>query len=351
MAMHRWHGRYNRGMMRLAHIPTPLDEAPRLSAEVGLRILVKRDDMTGLALGGNKARKLDHLMADAVEKGCTTVVTAGGAQSNFARMTAAAAASLGMACHLVLGGAAPAHVSGNLVLDRLFGAHLHFSGTEDWGVMEAEVERIAADIGPSAYPMPVGGATPVGALGYVHAADELLSQMDAPPDWIVLADGSGGTHAGLLAGLPASVRVLGIDVSRPPTPLSVIVPKLAEKTGIACGTAAAGGSSHHRRPYRPEVRLDHARSAGRGATGGTHRGSRARSGLHREGDGGFARGRARRANRRDCRVLAHRGCGRTVRRRVLGVLTDVPAWLRESRGAITRVVRPPGGLRWLSRSA
>jgi 1-aminocyclopropane-1-carboxylate deaminase/D-cysteine desulfhydrase-like pyridoxal-dependent ACC family enzyme len=89
--------------------------------------------------------------------------------------------------------------------------------------------------------MPVGGATPVGALAYVHAADELLAQMPEPPDWIVIADGSGGTHAGLLAGLPASVRVLGVDVSRPPVPLSVIVPKLAAKTAALAGRAAPGG--------------------------------------------------------------------------------------------------------------
>jgi 1-aminocyclopropane-1-carboxylate deaminase/D-cysteine desulfhydrase-like pyridoxal-dependent ACC family enzyme len=151
--------------------------------------------------------------------------------------------------------------SGNLVLDRLFGATLHFAASEDWSVLEAEVDRIAGAIGPKAYAMPVGGATPVGALAYVHAADELLAQMaagdvrrmgvdarddaraDVPPkpDWIVIADGSGGTHAGLLAGLPASVRVLGIDVSRPPTPLSVIVPRLAAKTASLAGRPAPAG--------------------------------------------------------------------------------------------------------------
>lgn len=225
----------------LAQLPTPLDEAPRLSAELGLRVLVKRDDQTGLALGGNKARKLDYLLKDALEKGCDTLVTAGGSQSNFCRMTAAAAARYGMACHLVLSGDAPPHYSGNLVLDRLFGAELHFSGSDDWGVLEAEVKRTAAELGTKAYPMPIGGATPVGALSYVEAADELLAQMDAPPDWLVLADGSGGTHAGLLAGLPASVRVLGVDVSRPPTPLSVTVPKLAAKTMALAGRSGPMG--------------------------------------------------------------------------------------------------------------
>lgn len=225
----------------LAHLPTPLDEAPRLSAELGLRLLVKRDDMTGLALGGNKARKLDYLLKDAIEKGCDTLVTAGGAQSNFCRMTAAAAARFGMSCHLVLSGDVPIHYSGNLVLDRLFGAELHFHGTDDWVELEAEVKRMAAELGPQAYAMPIGGATPIGALSYVAAAEELLSQMDAPPDWIVLADGSGGTHAGLLAGLPASVRVLGIDVSRPTTPLTVTVPNLAAKTAALAGRSAPIG--------------------------------------------------------------------------------------------------------------
>jgi D-cysteine desulfhydrase family pyridoxal phosphate-dependent enzyme len=225
----------------LAHLPTPLDEAPRLSAELGLRVLVKRDDQTGLALGGNKARKLDYLLKDAIDKGCDTLVTAGGSQSNFCRMTAAAAARNGMACHLVLSGDAPAHYSGNLVLDRLFGAELHFAGSDDWGVLEAEVKRMAGELGPKAYAMPIGGATPVGALSYVAAADELLAQMDAPPDWLVLADGSGGTHAGLLAGLPASVRVLGVDVSRPPVPLSVTVPKLATKTAALAGRSGPMG--------------------------------------------------------------------------------------------------------------
>jgi D-cysteine desulfhydrase family pyridoxal phosphate-dependent enzyme len=225
----------------LSVLPTPLDEAPRLSAELGVRVLVKRDDLTGLALGGNKARKLDYLLREAIENGCDTVVTTGGQQSNFCRMTAAACAKLGLGCRLVLGGGAPKRDSGNLVLDRLFGAEVTFPGTEDWAELEAEVKRIAEATGPRAYPMPVGGATPVGALAYVEAAGELLSQMPLPPDWIVLADGSGGTHAGLLAGLPREVRVLGIDVSRPPTPLTVSVPRLAAKTATLAGRPAPAG--------------------------------------------------------------------------------------------------------------
>ena len=228
----------------LAYLPTPLDDAPRLSAAVGARVLVKRDDLTGLALGGNKARKLEYLLGDALAQGCDTLVTAGGAQSNFCRMTAAAAARLGMSCHLVLGGDDPGALTGNLLLDRLFGAELHFAGTTGWAALEAEVMRLAATIGPRAYPMPIGGATPVGALAYIAAADEILAQMPQPPDWIVLADGSGGTHAGLLAGLPATVRVLGVDVSRPPVPLSVTVPKLAAKAAALAGREAPAGECH-----------------------------------------------------------------------------------------------------------
>ncbi len=213
----------------LAQLPTPLDEAPRLSGALGARILVKRDDLTGLALGGNKARKLEYLVRDAIDHGCNTLVTAGGAQSNHARMTAAAAAKMDLACHLVLGGVAPVRLSGNLVLDELFGARLHFTGTDDWTVWQSEVKRLASELGPKAYAIPIGGSTPVGALGYVQAADELMEQMPAPPDWIVVATSSGGTQAGLLAGLPPSVRVLGIDVARPSPPLSETVPKLAAR--------------------------------------------------------------------------------------------------------------------------
>lgn len=225
----------------LSVLPTPLDEAPRLSAELGVRLLVKRDDLTGLALGGNKVRKLDFLLRDAVEKGCDTVIATGGQQSNFCRIAAAACARLGLRCILVLGGDEPQRPSGNVLLDRLFGAEIRFMGSEDWTVLEAEVQRLASELGDRAYHMPVGGATPVGALAYVHAADELLSQMPHPPDWIVIADGSGGTHAGLLAGLPREVKVLGIDVSRPPVPLSVIVPKLAAKTATIAGRPAPAG--------------------------------------------------------------------------------------------------------------
>jgi D-cysteine desulfhydrase family pyridoxal phosphate-dependent enzyme len=228
----------------LAQLPTPLDPAPRLSEAVGVEIFVKRDDQTGLALGGNKARKLEHLAADARARGCDTLVAAGGVQSNFARMTAAAAARLDMRCHLVLSGRVPARSTGNLILDRLFGATVHFAGSADWRTLEDGVVKLAQEIGPGAYPMPIGGATAVGALGYVSAADELLAQMETPPDWVVLADGSGGTHAGLLAGLPAAVQILGVDVARPYRPHAERVPELAAETAKLAGRPLPGGAFH-----------------------------------------------------------------------------------------------------------
>jgi D-cysteine desulfhydrase family pyridoxal phosphate-dependent enzyme len=223
---------------RFVQAPTPLDEAPRLSAALGLQVLVKRDDLTGLALGGNKARKLELLVADAIARGCDTLIATGGAQSNFARMAAAAAARSGLACHLVLSGSEPDEDSGNLVLDRLFGATVEFAGTEHWTELERRVAAVAERLGPRAYPMPVGGSTPLGALAYVDAASELLVQLGGAPDWVVVADGSGGTHAGLLAGLPHDVRVLGVDVARPPVPLVKHVAKLAAATAALAGRPA-----------------------------------------------------------------------------------------------------------------
>ena len=234
---------------RFVHAPTPLDEAERLSAELGVRVLVKRDDQTGLALGGNKARKLELLVADALARGCDTLIATGGAQSNFARMTAAAAARCGLACHLVLSGREPEHDSGNLVLDRLFGATVEFAGTDHWTELERRVAAVAERLGPRGYPMPVGGSTPLGALAYVDAANELLVQLDRAPDWVVVADGSGGTHAGLLAGLPREVRVLGVDVARPPVALVKHVARLAAATAALAGRAA---------PANEPIVVDHA---------------------------------------------------------------------------------------------
>jgi D-cysteine desulfhydrase family pyridoxal phosphate-dependent enzyme len=231
----------------LAHGPTPLERLDRLSDWLGgPRLFVKRDDQTGLALGGNKARKLEHLCAEALAQGCDTLVTGGGPQSNHCRMTAAAANRLGLQCHLALAGSAPDRPTGNLLLDHLLGARLHPTAAREYYEIEASIEAVADDVraaGGRPYAIPVGGASVTGALGYVDAARELVGQLEEPLDWIVVADGSGGTHAGLLAGLDAATRILGIDVGTRPD-LDERVPELASATAAAIDRPAPSGELH-----------------------------------------------------------------------------------------------------------
>jgi D-cysteine desulfhydrase family pyridoxal phosphate-dependent enzyme len=234
----------------------------------GPRLFVKRDDQTGLALGGNKARKLEHLCAEALARGCDTLVTGGGPQSNHCRMTAAAANRLGLHCHLALAGAggwgvsprqgrreppeaAPDRPTGNLLLDHLLGARLHPTAAREYYEIEASIEAVADEVraaGGRPYAIPVGGASVTGALGYVDAARELTGQLEEPLDWIVVADGSGGTHAGLLAGLDANsrtsnTRILGVDVGTRPD-LDERIPELAAATAAALELPAPGGELH-----------------------------------------------------------------------------------------------------------
>lgn len=243
--------------VRLAQLPTPLEPMDRFSEWLGgPRVLVKRDDLTGLALGGNKARKLELLCGEARARGCDVLVTGGGAQSNHARMTAAAANRLGLDCHLAVGGTEPSVYSGNLLLDRVLGASLHFTGAESYYEVESAIEALAARLaadGRRPFAMPIGGASVTGAAAFVDAADELLAQLhesrkEEAVDWIVVADGSGGTHAGLLAGLGGAARVLGVDVGTRPD-LDDVVPRLAAEVATRTGRAAP----------RDEVVLDHAR--------------------------------------------------------------------------------------------
>jgi L-cysteate sulfo-lyase len=198
----------------LGHWPTPLEPAPALSEYLGLRagdLWVKRDDLTAL-VGGNKVRKLEHTVGAALAEGADVLVTTGAEQSNHARATAAAAARLGLGCVLVLGGTPPATPTGNALLDRLFGAELVW--TDDLERTAGQVVERLRDAGRRPYRVPFGGSGPVGALGYREAADELLAQR---PDLahVVVAVGSGGTMAGLVAGLGAG-RVLGVDVGAVP---------------------------------------------------------------------------------------------------------------------------------------
>jgi D-cysteine desulfhydrase family pyridoxal phosphate-dependent enzyme len=207
---------------QLAHIPTPVDEAPRLSDALGVPICVKRDDLTGLAMGGNKARKLTRLVADALDQGCDVLVTGGGVQSNHVRQTAGAAARLGLDAHVVLGAARVSDLetpAGNVLLDTLFGASVECVDTDEYDGIEQAITDAAARLraaGLNPYAIPVGGASPPGVAAYVDAARELTEQRP-DVDVVFIADGSGGTHAGLLTGFGADgPRVIGIDVGARP---------------------------------------------------------------------------------------------------------------------------------------
>ena len=190
--------------VHLAHLPTPIEDAPRLAKRYGLsRLLIKRDDQTGLTGGGNKARKLEYLMGDALAKGADVILTDGGPQSNHARMTAGAARKLGLDVRLVLAGPDFDEFQGNLLLDVLLGAEILFLRDKDVPEMEDGMSRIAEELraqGRTPYIVPIGGSTPVGALGYVRAMEELRGQIGDEPVQIVLAVGSCGTFAGTVLG-------------------------------------------------------------------------------------------------------------------------------------------------------
>ena len=225
--------------LALSQLPTPLEPADRLGAHLGLRpgsLWVKRDDQTGLAGGGNKVRKLEYLCADALAQDCDTLVTGGGRQSNHVRMTAAAANKLGLHCTIVLGGGRPERPSGNVVLDELLGPEIVWADDWDYYAVEAEIdaacERLRA-AGRRPYAMPIGGASVVGALGYVQGGLELLEQ--APDvDLVVTADGSGGTHAGLAVALGDFDKVFGVDVGARPD-LDTQVPAKAKEVAALTG--------------------------------------------------------------------------------------------------------------------
>jgi D-cysteine desulfhydrase family pyridoxal phosphate-dependent enzyme len=241
----------------LVHLPTPLEPARRLGQALGFEadaLWIKRDDCTGLAGGGNKARKLAYLCADALAQGCDTLVTGGGRQSNHVRMTAAAANKLGLDCTVVISSRPPAVPTGNVVLDLLLRPDIVWAGDLDYYALEAVIDEEADRLereGKKPYRMPIGGASVTGALGYLHAADEL------PPDvqLVVVADGSGGTHAGLVAGLGDHNRVLGVDVGTRPD-LDEQVPAKAK----------AAADQANRPPPTGTVQIDHDRfGAGYGA--------------------------------------------------------------------------------------
>jgi len=234
--------------LHFAHLPTPLEPMPRLSELLdGPNLWIKRDDCTGLSSGGNKSRKLEFLMADALQNRADTIVTQGGTQSNHARQTTAIAAKMGMACHLLLenptGYDDEAYVySGNVLLDQLHGSIISKRpfGTDMNAAMEALAQQLRDD-GKHPYIIPGGGSNEIGALGYVNAAIELITQANDRSlriDHLLHASGSSGTQAGLLVGMEgmnSGIPVYGVNVSRPSKEQDDMVLDLARRTAVYMG--------------------------------------------------------------------------------------------------------------------
>ena len=220
----------NLPMIPLFPAPSPVQEMDGLRRALGggPRLLVKRDDALPFAFGGNKVRKMQLVAADAVKAGADTLITSGGIQSNHARVTAAAAAKLGLRCILVVNGSPPDRPTANALLDDLLGAEIRYVDDRSWRApaMQAAAEELRSS-GRKPYIIPIGASTPLGACGFVGAAAELRLQLDAPPHVIVHSTSSGGTQAGLIAGSVSSMRgtkIIGISAD--------------ESSPSLCGTVA-----------------------------------------------------------------------------------------------------------------
>lgn len=226
----------------LAHLPTPLEKMERLGKHLGgPELYIKRDDQTGLATGGNKTRKLEFLVADALAQGCDHLITTGAPQSNHCRQTAAAAAHFGLGCSLVLRGEEPEQVTGNLLLDQLLGAHIYWAEKETCNALINGLAGELRAMGRKPYQVPYGGSNVMGATGYVRAMEELSEQLQAERrniDFIVFASSSGGTQAGLVLGATVydfQGQVLGISVEQPADALKTQVSALATATATHLG--------------------------------------------------------------------------------------------------------------------
>lgn len=225
--------------LNFAHLPTPIEFLPRLTEHLGgAQIYVKRDDQTGLAFGGNKTRKLEFLVAEAQAQGAKTLISAGAAQSNHCRQTAAAAARYGFECILVLTGEEPERASANLLLDQLFGARIIWvRDRADRDLILLQTNEQSLSEGGMPYLVPYGGSSPTGALGYVFAMEELMMQ-DLNPDWIVFGTSSGGTHAGLALGkrlFGFEGQILGISIDEDENWLKSHVSRLASDASELLG--------------------------------------------------------------------------------------------------------------------
>jgi D-cysteine desulfhydrase len=223
----------------LALLPTPLEQLPRLAESLGgPRLLVKRDDLTGLGGGGNKTRKLEYLVADALEWKSDSLITVGSAQSNHCRQTAAAAARCGLKCTLVLRGHPPDESTGNVLLDELLGADIRWSGDREREDVMADVVKAERAAGRNPYPIPLGGSNGTGSYAYAMAVSELLDQMTEKIDWIVVASSSGGTQAGLAAGAAAfgfEGKVLGVSIDEDQESLQSTVAEIASDVSVVMG--------------------------------------------------------------------------------------------------------------------
>jgi D-cysteine desulfhydrase family pyridoxal phosphate-dependent enzyme len=225
--------------LNFAHLPTPIEELPRLTQALGgPRIFVKRDDQTGLAFGGNKTRKLEFLVAEAREQGAKMLISAGAIQSNHCRQTVAAAARFGFNCALVLTGEKPKYPSANFLLDQLFGAEIiTVADRRDRDRVLKETFDNAVAAGKKPYLVPYGGSSPTGALGYAFAMEEFMKQ-NVNADWIIFGTSSGGTHAGLVLGQRVfgfKGKVLGISIDEPVAQLKAHVSALATQASEKLG--------------------------------------------------------------------------------------------------------------------
>lgn len=225
--------------LHFAHLPTRIEELPRLTEHLGgPKILVKRDDQTGLAFGGNKTRKLEFLVAEALGQGAKTLITGGALQSNHCRQTAAAAARFGLDCILVLTGEMPDHPSANLLLDQMLGAEI--VPIKDRTLRDQTLQQTfdkAVMDGRKPYLVGYGGSNPTGALGYAFAMKEFVEQ-NVHADWIVFGTSSGGTHAGLVLGQRVfgyRGKVLGISIDEPEDWLKTRVSSLASDASEKVG--------------------------------------------------------------------------------------------------------------------
>jgi 1-aminocyclopropane-1-carboxylate deaminase/D-cysteine desulfhydrase-like pyridoxal-dependent ACC family enzyme len=224
---------------------TPVEELSRLRAALGggPRLLIKRDDANGFAFGGNKVRKIRLVAADAQRAGADTLITSGGIQSNHARVTAAAAACLGMRCIIVANGTPPPRATGNALLAQLLGAEIRYVDTRELRAAAVDAAAVEVrDTGRRPYVIPIGASTPLGAAAYALAVRELLSQID-PPRAIVHSTSSGGTQAGIVAGFAltrVSTEVIGISADEPSASLERTIGQIIDGLPDLAGRPESG---------------------------------------------------------------------------------------------------------------